>query len=408
MENTPRFNKIINDPVHGFIEVPKGLMLSLIDAPAFQRLRRIKQLGLSSAVYPGAVHTRFHHALGAMHLTRMALDSLRRKGVEISMDEYVGTLVAILLHDIGHGPFSHSLEYTIIKGMHHEQMSLALMEYLNRQFGGELDTAISIFNGTHKRPFLHQLVSSQLDMDRMDYLIRDSFFTGVTEGVVGMDRIIKTLAVRDDKIVVESKGIYSVEKFVVARRLMYWQVYLHHAALSADFMLANILRRARDLHEAGEKIWLDDNLGYFFDHPISPENLTDDVIERFIKLDDNDIEFHIKKWQSHPDQALSELCCRVMDRRLLKIRLSNAAFPEKKLQQKKAEAIAKFGYSEESLDYLVYKGKVSNLAYHSASNEPIMILFKNGKLKELAQASDMGNITALSAPVVKHYLCWPE
>lgn len=408
MENTPRFHKIINDPVHGFIEIPGGLMLSLIDAPAFQRLRRIKQLGLSSAVYPGAVHTRFHHALGAMHLTRMALDSLRRKGVEISMEEYVGTLLAILLHDIGHGPFSHSLEYSIIQGMHHEQMSLALMEYLNKQLGGELDTAIRIFKGTHERPFLHQLVSSQLDMDRMDYLIRDSFFTGVTEGVVGMDRIIKTLAVRDDHIVVESKGIYSVEKFVVARRLMYWQVYLHHAALSADFMLGQILKRARDLYDAGESMWLDDTLGYFFKHPISPDNLSNDVLERYIRLDDNDIEFHIKKWQSHPDQALSELCKRIMNRRLLKIRLNNSAFSEKKFLKKRKEATEKFGYADETLDYLVFKGKVSNLAYHSASSEPIMILFKNGKLKELAKASDMGNITALSEPVVKHYLCWPE
>ena len=408
MENTPRFNKIINDPVHGFIEVPKGLMLSLIDAPAFQRLRRIKQLGLSSAVYPGAVHTRFHHALGAMHLTRMSLDSLRRKGVEISMEEYMGTLIAILLHDIGHGPFSHSLEYNIIRDMHHEQMSLALMHHLNRQFGGELEMAIDIFTGKHPRPFLHQLVSSQLDMDRMDYLIRDSFFTGVAEGVVGLDRIIKTLAVRDDHIVVESKGIYSVEKFVVARRLMYWQVYLHHAALSADFMLSNILKRARELYEAGEEIWLDETLAYFFKHPISPENLSDDVLERFIQLDDNDIEFHIKKWQFHPDPALSEMCQRVLSRRLLKIRLKNSPFSKEKLEKKRQKALERFSYPEDALEYFVFTGKVSNLAYHSASNEPIMIQFKNGKLKELAKASDMGNITALSAPVVKHYLCWPE
>ncbi len=408
MENIPRFHKIINDPVHGFIEVPLGLMLSLIDAPAFQRLRRIKQLGLSSAVYPGAVHTRFHHALGAMHLTRMALDSLLRKGVSISDEEYTGTLVAILLHDIGHGPFSHTLEYNIIQGMHHEQMSLALMHYLNRQFGGELEMAIDIFTGKHPRPFLHQLVSSQLDMDRMDYLIRDSFFTGVTEGVVGMDRIIKTLAVRDDQIVVESKGIYSVEKFVVARRLMYWQVYLHHAALSADFMLSNILKRARELFEAGEDIWLDSTLAYFFKNPISPEKLTDAVLERFIQLDDNDIEFHIKKWQYHPDKALSELCSRILSRKLLKIRLKNTPFRKEKLEKKRQQATEKFGYEADMLDYFVFKGKVSNLAYHSASDEPIMILFKNGKLKELAKASDMGNITALSASVVKHYLCWPE
>ncbi len=412
MEQSAPLPKIINDPVHGFIEVPRGLMLELIDTPVFQRLRRIKQLGLSCLVYPGAIHSRFHHALGAMHLTRMALDVLRRKGVEISNEEYEATLIAILLHDIGHGPFSHSLEANIIQGMHHEDMSLALMHYLNAQLEGKIALAIEIFVGEYPRPFLHQLVSSQLDMDRMDYLIRDSFFTGVAEGVVGLDRIIKTLNVRDDKLVIEVKGIYSVEKFIVARRLMYWQVYLHKAALSADFMLGNILRRARELFEAGESLFLDDNLGYFFRNPISPENLSDEVLERFIQLDDNDIEFAIKKWQYAEDQVLSELCRRLLNRRLLKLKIRDGSFGKKKLAKLRADAMERFGYSEAASAYFVFSGKISNQAYlgdvKGEEQDPILIRMKNGKLKDLAKASDMKNIMALSAPVVKHYLCWPE
>jgi HD superfamily phosphohydrolase len=408
LEKPLRFTKIINDPVHGFIEIPQGLMLDLIDSAPFQRLRRIKQLGMSLAVYPGAVHSRFHHALGAMHLTRMAMDSLKRKGVAISEAEYEATLLAILMHDIGHGPFSHSLEYHIIRGMHHEEMSLAMMDYLNQQFEGKLSLAIEIFTGKYPRPFLHQLVSSQLDMDRMDYLIRDSFFTGVAEGVVGLDRIIKTLNVKDDKIVVDSKGIYSVEKFIVARRLMYWQVYLHHAALSADFMLGQILRRARYLYEHEVPFWLDDTLGYFLQHPIDAKNLSQEVIERFIRLDDNDVEFHIKKWEQGEDPVLRQLCHRLLNRKLLKIRLKNSAFGEKKVKKLRKKVQERLGLNEQEVDYLVLSGKVSNQAYHKASDEPILIRFKNGKVKDLAKASDMQNITALSAPVVKHYLCWPE
>ena len=284
--------KIINDPVHGFIEIP-GFLRPIIDHEVFQRLRRIKQLGLSCLVYPGAHHTRFHHALGAMFLMRMALDVLRRKGVAISDLEYRAALTGILLHDLGHGPFSHTLEFHIVRGMHHEQRSLALMDYLRRDANDpdlqeQLELAIRIFTGDYHRPFLHQLISSQLDMDRMDYIIRDSFFTGVAEGVVGLGRIIKTLSVRDDHLLVEQKGIYSVEKFVVARRLMYWQVYLHHAALVADFMLGKILERARELFEQRKPLWLNDNLNFFFQHDIDPNAMDDTILHRYIQLDDVD------------------------------------------------------------------------------------------------------------------------
>ena len=291
-------------------------------------------------------------------------------------------------------------------------MSLALMNYLNERMEGKIALAIEIFEGRYPRPFLHQLVSSQLDMDRMDYLIRDSFFTGVAEGVVGLDRIIKTLNVRHERIVVEVKGIYSVEKFIVARRLMYWQVYLHKAALSADLMLGNILRRARELFEADQPLFLDENLGYFFRTSISPSTPSKEVIERFIQLDDHDIEFAIKKWQYAEDQVLSSLCRRLLNRRLLKLKIKDSPFSEKKLKKYRAKAMADFDLSEEAAKYFVFSGKVSNQAYlgevKGEEKDPILIRLKNGKLKDLAKASDMQNITALSAPVVKHYLCWPE
>ncbi|MEM6265873.1 MAG: HD domain-containing protein, partial [Bacteroidota bacterium] len=370
-------------------------------------LRRIKQLGLTSLVYPGGIHTRFHHALGAMHLTRLALDVLRSKQVDISPEEYEATLIAILLHDVGHGPFSHSLEYVIIPNLHHEDMSLALMQYLNEEYEGKLDLAIRIFTGDYPRAFFHQLVSSQLDMDRMDYLIRDSFFTGVAEGVVGLDRIIKTLNVRNDQIVVESKGIYSVEKFIVARRLMYWQVYLHKAALAADFMLVNILRRARWLFEQGVSLGIDENLLYFFASSISAKALTEEVIQRYVLLDDYDIEYAIKKWQAHPDPVLSDLCQRLLFRRLLKVKLKNSQFDKEKERKYLKKAIAQLGISREVADYYVFTGTVSNQAYLKGSKEPILIRFKNGKVKDLSKASDIDNINALAEPVVKHYLCHP-
>ena len=404
----PQLAKIINDPVHGFIEVPRGTLLDLIDTPAFQRLRRIKQLGMSVLVYPGAVHSRFNHALGAMHLMRQALDVLRRKKVDISKKEYRAALIAILLHDVGHGPFSHALEHAIIPGLHHEEMSLALMRQLNARFRGKLDLAIDIFEGKYDRPFFHQLVSGQLDMDRMDYLIRDSFFTGVAEGIVGIDRIIKTLNVYEEGLVCEDKGIYSLEKFILARRLMYWQVYLHRAAISAEYTMVNILRRARELYEAGEPLYLDDNLGFFFREKITPGDLNEDVLARYIRLDDNDIEFALKKWQDARDPVLSDLCQRLLSRRLLKLRIYPAPVDPAELADKRQAWARRRGLSEAEAAYYVFTGKVSNQAYFENSSEPILIWFKNQGLKDLANASDMGNIHALATPVVKYYLCLPE
>ena len=408
MEKSPKLSKIVNDPVHGFIEIPRGIILTLIDTPAFQRLRRIKQLGLSSLVYPGAVHTRFNHALGAMHLMRQALDVLKRKKIKISKTEYKAALIAILLHDIGHGPFSHALEHVIIRDLHHEDMSLALMHYLNKRLGDRLSLAIEIFEGKYQRQFLHQLVSSQLDMDRMDYLIRDSFFTGVVEGVVGIDRIIKILTVLNDELVCEEKGIYSIEKFIVARRLMYWQVYLHKAAMSAEFMLVNILKRARFLVEKGEKIYLDQNLGFFFTHSISANNLTDEVIERYIQLDDNDIEFSIKKWQFSADRVLADLCKRILSRNLLKIRIRTTPYSKTEVKEHINAFCKKTGYSMEEAKYYVFTGQVANQAYLENSDEPITIWFKSGEKKDLATASDMQNVHALASPVVKYYICFPQ
>lgn len=401
-------SKIVNDPVHGFIELPKGTLLNLIDSPAFQRLRRIKQLGLSSLVYPGAVHTRFNHALGAMHLMRQALDVLRRKKISISKKEYRAALIAILMHDIGHGPFSHALEYILIPGMHHEEMSLALMHYLNKRFKGKLSLAIDIFEGKYERTFLHQLVSSQLDMDRMDYLMRDSFFTGVVEGIVGSDRIIKILNVSDDQLVCENKGIYSLEKFILARRLMYWQVYLHKAAMAAERMLVHILGRARELVESGVPLDMPPNLAYFFQTNISHQQLTDEVLERFISLDDNDIEFAVKSWQYAKDRVLSDLCRRLLSRKLLKVHLQTEPFDPAYVAELRSRYQEQTKMSEEEVSYYVFDGKVANQPYFENSKEPIMIWFKDGTLKDLASATDLKNIHALAEPVVKYYLCLPE
>ena len=408
MKKHVKLSKIINDPVHGFLEVPKGLILGIIDTPAFQRLRRIKQLGLTSLVYPGATHTRFNHALGALHLMSQALDTLRRKEVEITDEEYEGALIAILLHDIGHGPFSHALESTIIQGLHHENMSLALMEYLNHDLGGKLDTAIAIFTGKHPKVFLHQLVSSQLDMDRMDYLIRDSFFTGVAEGVVGIDRLIKTLNVLDNKLVCESKGIYSVEKFIVARRLMYWQVYLHKAAVAAEYMIVNILDRARYLTQEGKQIFLDQPLTYFFNKTINPKELDTETLEHYIQLDDVSIEFAIKQWQFDSDPVLSDLCKRILSRNLLKVELRDKPIDSKELIPHKELVSSTYNFNDKEASYFVFTGKISNLAYMKNSKEPILIWFKTGETMDLVDVSEMQNIEALSMPVTKHFICYPR
>ncbi|RMG16930.1 MAG: HD domain-containing protein [Bacteroidetes bacterium] len=407
MENHVQLSKIINDPVHGFIEINNPKLLQIIDNQLFQRLRRIKQLGLGSLVYPGATHTRFSHALGAMHLTRQAMDVLRNKQVDITPEEYEATLMAILLHDVGHGPFSHALEHALIPNLRHEQMSLAFMQALNQQMEGALELAIAIFEDRYPKKFLHQLVSSQLDMDRMDYLIRDSFFTGVAEGIVGIDRIIKTLNVFEGQLVCESKAIYSVEKFVVARRLMYWQVYLHKAAVAAECMLLSILRRARELVHRQQPLYLDENLAFFFHHNISSEQLGEEVMSRYLQLDDNDVEFHLKKWVGHPDRVLAELCERLLRRRLLKVRMKKRPFRPKKLELYLKRYMKLKGYTAEEAAYFVFSGTVSNQAYLKESEEPILILTKEGRLRELPNESDMKNISALSKMVVKSYLCFP-
>lgn len=401
-------NKIINDPVHGFIEIPRGIILELIDTDVFQRLRRIKQLALSSLVYPGAVHSRFNHCIGAMHLTGQALDVLRSKGTEISATEYEATLIAILLHDIGHGPFSHALESVILQGLHHERMSKAIMQHLNHQFGGRLALAIQIFEGTYPRKFLHQLVSSQLDMDRLDYLKRDSYFTGVVEGLVSASRIIKTLNVVDDRLVVESKGIYSVEKFIVARRLMYWQVYLHRAVLAAEYMIVNILKRAKELMYGNHKLWKTEALEFLFgQNNLLEPTITPAVIDRYIELDDNDIMVAVKQWRRSGDRVLEMLCNNLLQRKLLKARLQDQPYADTYIQELRADARRRLGLSEQEVKFLVFTGDISNMAYAPGPQEPIEIVYKDGKVENISSASDMSNIMALSNPVKKYFICYP-
>lgn len=401
-------SKIINDPVHGFIEIPRGIILDLIDADVFQRLRRIKQLALSSLVYPGAVHTRFNHCIGAMHLTGQALDVLRSKGVVISDEEYEATLLAILLHDIGHGPFSHALENVILQGLHHERMSKAIMHYLNQRFHGKLSLAIRVFEGTYPRKFLHQLVSSQLDMDRLDYLKRDSYFTGVVEGLVSASRIIKTLNVVDERLVVESKGIYSVEKFIVARRLMYWQVYLHRAVLAAEYMIVNILKRAKELMYGSQRLWKTEALEFLFgQNTLLEPTITPEIIERYIELDDNDIMVAVKQWRRSGDKVLELLCENLLQRRLLKARLQDSPYPDSQIQELRVEHRRRLGLNDHEIKYIVFAGEVSNMAYEPGPQEPIEIIYKDGTIENISKASDMPSIMALSNPVKKHFICYP-
>lgn len=401
--------KILNDPVYGFITLRYDFMLDLIDHPYFQRLRRISQLGLSHLVYPGATHNRFHHAIGAMHLMQNAIEEIRQKGHEITDDEAKGACIAILLHDIGHGPFSHALEHTLVKGVSHEDISVFIMNELNESMGGSLDTAIEIFNDHYPKHFLHQLVSSQLDMDRLDYLKRDSFYSGVTEGKVGSERIIKMLNVVDDQLVVEEKGIYSIEKFIVARRLMYWQVYLHKTVLSAEFMLVNILKRAKQLSQQGETLFASPALQLFLKNDFKREDFVanPEVLATFCRLDDYDILGAIKVWQDHEDRVLSELCRRLSRRELFKIDLRKESFSsaEKEVKLNKVETL--FHFTRDEAENFVITDKINNRAY-SSSASAIMILFKDGSLKDVAEASDHLNLTALSNDVEKHFLCYPK
>ncbi|MDG1261459.1 MAG: HD domain-containing protein [Flavobacteriales bacterium] len=401
--------KILNDPVYGFITLRYDFMLDLIDHPYFQRLRRISQLGLSHLVYPGATHNRFHHAIGAMHLMQNAIEEIRLKGHEITEEEAKGACMAILLHDIGHGPFSHALEHTLVKGVSHEDISVFIMNELNETTGGMLDTAIEIFNDHYPKHFLHQLVSSQLDMDRLDYLQRDSFYSGVTEGKVGSERIIKMLNVVDDQLVVEEKGIYSIEKFIVARRLMYWQVYLHKTVLSAEFMLVNILKRAKHLSQQGVELFGSPALQLFLKNDFTREDFVanPEVLATFCRLDDYDILGAIKVWQDHDDLVLAELCQRLSRRDLFKIDLRKDSFVPAEIETKRTAVQQLFNLSEEDAASFVISDKIHNRAY-SKSVSAIMIHFKDGSLKDVATASDHLNLDALSNEVEKHFLCYPK
>ncbi len=397
--------KMINDPVYGFVTIRHAFVLELINHRYFQRLRRITQLGLSSLVYPGAGHNRFQHAMGAMHLMQNAIDELRLKGHAISHEEEVGLLCAILLHDIGHGPFSHALESSIVNEVHHEHISSFAMQRLNQEFKGQLNLTLEIFNGTYPRKFMHQLVSSQLDMDRLDYLARDSFFSGVVEGQVGSERLIKMLDVVNDQLVVEEKGIYSIEKFIVARRFMYWQVYLHKTVLSAEYMLVNVLRRAKQLADQGEQLWASPVLQYFLNNKISLSHFegSDEAFEMFMKLDDIDILGALKVWASHSDFVLSQLATRIVERRLFKIEISRSEIPETTIQQAIEGIQNEYNISAEEARYFVLNGKVDNRAYNSM-NEGILVKMKNGEIIDAAKASDHDNLSALSATVEKYFL----
>ena len=406
--------KIINDPVFGFINIRSELVFDLIEHPYFQRLRRIKQLGLSCMVFPGANHTRFEHALGAVHLMRSAIGILRLKGQEITDEEADAVTIAILLHDIGHGPFSHVLENTLVQGVTHERISLLLMEELNRQFNGKLDLALRIFTNQYPRHFLHQLVSSQLDMDRLDYLSRDSFFSGVSEGVIGAERIIKMLNVQNDELVVEYKGIYSVENFLIARRLMYWQVYLHKTVISAEYLLINVLARARELAFTGVDLFATPVLKAFLVHEITADDFTFNrpvdgrpILDLFTSLDDNDIIASIKEWQDHPDTALSYLASCIINRRLFKIKISKKPFPDQKIILLKEKICNHFKVSGEQLHYFLIADTISNSAYNKASNDKINVLFKNNKISDIADASDI-NLSVFSDTVRKYFICYPK
>lgn len=402
MEKT---HKILNDPVYGFVSIPYGILFDLMEHPYFQRLRSIKQVSLTHYVYPGALHTRFHHALGALHLMGEAVNSLKSKGVKINKREAEAVKIAILLHDIGHGPFSHTLEHTLIEA-NHEELSLHFMERLNDEFRGRLDLAIRIFKGEYKKHFLHQLVTGQLDMDRMDYLNRDSYFTGVSEGVIGYDRIIKMLNVADNRLVVEQKGVYSVERFLTSRRIMYWQVYLHKTVVAAEQMLVLVLQRARDLSRAGKDVWAPPSLEYFLKNRITSDDFRlrrNDLLDCFAALDDTDITSAVKAWQQHPDQLLSYLSYGLVNRRLFRLEFSNEPFSAEYVDQIRTALNGHRDLPRGAEAFLI-RGEESNSAY-TINKEEIMVLAKNGDVVPMSQISDFG-----IAPRTfrKYFLCYPK
>lgn len=397
--------KIINDPVYGFITIDHPLILQIVSHPYYQRLRSIHQMAFAHLVYPGAVHSRLHHSLGAYHLMCTALAELKNKGIAISAEEELGAKVAILLHDVGHGPFSHALEQELIPGITHEEISLLIMRALNTELDNRLETAIAIFTDSHPKRFLHQLVSGQLDVDRMDYLNRDSFFTGVAEGVIGYDRIIKMLTVHDGDLVVEEKAIYSIEKFLVSRRLMYWQVYLHKTVLGAEMMLVKILRRAKELLAQGTPLTAASQvLDNMLKNPGDYQDMNNGL-EIFCRLDDHDVMATIKNWSWHPDKILRLLCRSLIDRRLYKVKLQSAPLPPALIDKLTEEIASELGIPHESAHYFVFTGIASNTTY-DPSDERINILFKDGSIKDISKVDNALIQHNLSDTVKKHYICY--
>lgn len=402
--------KIINDPVYGFISIKTSLIFDLIEHPYFQRLRYIKQVGMAHLVYPGALHTRFHHALGVMHLMQLAIEHLQSKGQEITSEEAEASCIAILLHDIGHGPFSHALEHSLVKGLAHEKISRLFIDRLNQDFGGKLDLALQIFNNQYHKKFFFQLICGQLDLDRLDYLNRDSFFSGVTEGTVSSDRIIKLLNVKDGNLVVEEKGIYSVEKFLIARRLMYWQVYLHKTALAGEQLLVKILKRARELAERGTELFASPALKHFLYQDIHGDEFTVDSehLSFFSQLDDHDIMGTIKVWQQHNDFVLRTLCTFLITRKLYKVEISNEAPDQTKIEELKAHIISSLKISEKEASYFIFTDSVNNRAYNNTGSGSINILRKNGDIEDITIVSDTSSLEALSIDVTKYFLCYTK
>jgi uncharacterized protein len=397
----PTVRKIINDPVYGFITIDHPLILQIISHPWYQRLRNIHQMAFAHLVYPGAVHSRLHHSLGAYHLMSNALSELKSKGIDISVEEELGAKIAILLHDIGHGPFSHALEQELITDVHHEAISLLLMQKLNEAFNGQLQTAIDIFTNKHPKNFLHQLVSGQLDVDRMDYLNRDSFFTGVAEGVIGYDRIIKMLTVKDGELMVEEKAIYSIEKFLVSRRLMYWQVYLHKTVVSAEQTLQKILQRAKEIKATSPSPFLN----IFLNLDDNKNTTINDWLPEFCQLDDYDVMSAVKCWQLHPDKILSILCRCLVERNLLKVKLQAEPFDETVVKEKIKEACDKLSITEKEAAYFVFTGEASNTTYNP-KDESINILFKDGTIKDISKVDNALIQHNLSGTVKKYYICY--
>ena len=401
--------KIINDPVYGFISIPSELVYDVISHPYFQRLRYIKQLWMTHLVYPGALHTRFHHALGAMHLMGLAIEILRSKGHTITEGEEEAATLAILLHDIGHGPFSHALEHSLVTGIKHEDLSAKLMHDLNLHFNGKLTHAIEVFNGTYHKKFLHQLISGQLDLDRMDYLNRDSFFTGVSEGVISFDRIIKMFNIYDDNLVIEEKGIYSIEKFLIARRLMYWQVYLHKTVISGEMILVKLLERAKEIAATGQDLFASPSLHHFLNNDINENNFFSDHanLEHFTNLDDQDIYAAVKVWTKHPDKILSTLCQMLTSRNLYKVEMGNERADADRVAFLKDAAVHLLEIKPDEARYFVFTDAIQNRAYNAGVGN-IKILMKNNDIVDIAKASDLSNLESLQKTVEKYILCYPR